>query len=533
MPDVTGDLPLGLPGPSGGPPSAEQVSLRELVQLGATDSWLFNKTFFPKAFRQEPPLFDQELTRIIEGPGRLKNIQVFRGGMKTTRLRAFSAKRIAYGISRTILYIGKSEGHAIRSVSWLRTQIEHNRLYSQTFGLRKGTKWQDHEAQIFHDIDDTPIWLVGMGVHGSVRGINLDDYRPDLIILDDIVSEENSGTPEQREKIDNLVYGALMESLAPASEAPDAMMVGLQTPIANDDYSMKATRDASWQSYRFGCWTKETEDLPLEYRKSSWPARWSDQTLRQERLDAIARNKLSVFVREKECKLMSPETVAFLPQWLQRWSVLPENLSHILIIDPVPPPSQLQLKKGLEQSDKDYETLTVVGRSPKGGLYVREISANRGHEPSWTLMEFFRLAMKYRIRKVVVESVNYQRTLAWLIRQAMQLQRVYFLVEEFTDKRSKYNRILDGISGPASQFQLFIPPDHLPEGVSLSQGMQLFVQQFLEYPNVSHDDALEGVAIGCMKHQGLLATESEDDVPDDEDEYARAPRGEAGRTLAP
>jgi hypothetical protein len=514
----------------GGGAASEQTTVSELVQLCALDSRLFNKTFFPKAFRQEPPLFDEALSRFLEGPGRLKMCHIFRGGMKTTRLRALTAKRIAYGVSRTVLYIGKSEGHAIRSVGWLRSQVEHNRNFADTFGLRPGVKWQDHEAQIHHGVDEVPIWVVGMGVHGSVRGINLDDYRPDLIILDDIISEENSGTPEQREKINDLVYGALLESLAPASEAPDAMIAGLQTPIANDDYSMKAKSDPSWKYFRAGCWTPETEELPLHQRESVWPARWSSETLRQEKLDAIARNKLSAFVREKECKLITPETSAFLPSWVQRWQELPQSLSHIMVIDPVPPPSPAAIAKGMDK--KDFEAISVLGRGPKGQIYVREISVSKGHEPSWTLMEFFRLARKYRIRKVVVESVAYQRTLAWLLRQAMMTERLYFVIEEFDDRRSKHNRILDGISGPASQHMLFLPPLHLPE--ANSEGIQMFLQQFAEYPNVSHDDALETVAIGCMKLQGLLFGDSEDDVlPDEDDEYAKAPKGEIGRTLSP
>lgn len=523
--------PLTSPGSELVSPPRERLSTSELVQLGATDSRFFNRTFFPKAFRQEPPAFDAPLTSFLEGPGRLKMAHIFRGGMKTTRLRAFTAKRIGYAISRTILYIGKSEGHAIRSVGWLRSQVEHNRLFAETFGLRPGVKWQDHEAQIHHGVDQVPIWIVGMGVHGSVRGINLDDFRPDLIILDDIISEENSGTPEQREKIDTLVYGALMESLAPASEAPEAMLAGLQTPIANDDYSMKASRDPSWKYFRQGCWTHETENLPLHERESAWPARWSSETLRQEKQDAIARNKLSVFVREKECKLITPETSAFHPHWLQRWGELPQNLTHVLVIDPVPPPSPIAIAKGMEK--RDYEALGVVARGPQGNIYVREISVNKGHEPSWTIMEFFRLARKYRIRKVIVESVAYQRTLAWLLRQAMVAEKIYFVIEEFDDRRSKHNRILDGISGPASQLRLFLPPTHTPEG--RSEGMEMFVQQFTEYPNVAHDDALEVAAVGCMKLQGLLYGDAEDDVLPDEDEdpYSKAPKGEIGRTLSP
>lgn len=103
----------------------EELSIQELVQLGAVDTDLFGKTFFPKAMRSDSPEFDADVWNALENPAyRLVNLKLFRGAAKTTKLRVFAAKRIAYGISRTILWIGASESHAVRSVQWLRSQIK-------------------------------------------------------------------------------------------------------------------------------------------------------------------------------------------------------------------------------------------------------------------------------------------------------------------------------------------------------------------------------------------------------------------------
>lgn len=485
--------------------NSNEVAVNELINLGAVDSMFFGKTFFPKTARQDSPPFHGEVWSILDGPDRYINIQVFRGGAKTSMLRMFTAKRIAYGLSRTILYIGKSEGHAVRSVRWIRRQVEFNHLYSQVFGLRPGAKWQDSECEIYHGVDEHPIWLLGVGITGSIRGVNFDDYRPDLIVVDDVVDEENSATPEQRQKVNALLYGAVKESLAPRSESPTAKLVALQTPLNKEDYSTLALKDPEWRSARFGCWTAATEALPLEQQESIWQSRYSSEELRNEKMAAIRRNQLSIFLREKECKIVSPETSAFRLEWLQYYDVVPEQMVIVMAIDPVPPPSDAQIAAGLK--NKDFEVLSVVGRY-KGDYYLLEYSMKRGHEPSWTIAEFFRLAEKWRPRKVRVEAVAYQRTLSWLIKQAMEQRRRYFVIDDKADNRKKLTRIVDGLSGIASEGHFHVRKEH-----------SAFITQFGEYPDSSHDDLLDATATAVteLSESAYEMQDFEDILSEEED----------------
>ena len=52
---------------------------------------------------------------------------------------------------------------------------------------------------------------------------------------DDVIDEENSATPEGRAKLEDLLYGAVKGSLAPATEFPDAKLVMLQTPLNKEE----------------------------------------------------------------------------------------------------------------------------------------------------------------------------------------------------------------------------------------------------------------------------------------------------------
>ena len=473
--------------------SGSAPSISELVALGATDSLFFCKTWFPKTFRQDFSLYHREVWDTLDDPRRrLVNIILPRDGAKTTTLRAFAAKRIAYGISRTVVYVGKSERHARRSVRWIRRQIEANRAFSAAFGLSPGQPWTDEELHILHGPEEHSVWILAIGITGSARGINIDDNRPDLIVVDDVINGENSATAEQREKIYELVMADLKDSLARQTEAPDAKMALLNTIQDFDDVSQRALKDPEFSSVRFGCWTPETENLATEHRESSWPAAYPSEQLRAERRAAIRRNKLSIFTREKECKLTSSETCSFRHEWLQyygeghREAEPPRGGRWVeMAIDPVPPPTEIQIRQGFAK--KDYEAFVVACRWD-GGYYVLDTAYNRGHEPNWTIDTFFRLCIKYNPRKVIVETVAYQKTLEWILRQAMRERGQFWVITPFDDKRAKLDVIVDGLSGPASNGLLYVRPEQTE-----------LISQFLHYPGKNpegdHDDVLNAAAI--------------------------------------
>lgn len=475
-----------------------EASIKELIQLCAVDSDFFSHTFFSRTARIPSPQMHQDIWALLDSTDRYINILMSRGWAKTSLLRMLCGKRIAYNSSRTILFVGASEKHTRRSIRWVRSQVDKNTLFSSTFQLRAGVPWTDEEAQVLHGIDEQPIWLTGVGITSSSgRGINFEDYRPDLIILDDVMNDENSATKEGREKIIDLVFGAFKESLAPRSESPFAKLVMLNTPQDYNDISQLAFKDKQFTSRLYGCWTKETENLPLAFRKSAWEELVPTPELQEEYEAAAARNRLSIFIREKECKLTSPENSSFKEEWLRYFGDEEEEKEPplhetwaIMIIDPVPPPSEIALAKGLV--DNDFEAISVLGRY-KGKVFFLEGSANRGHTPAWTVSEFFRLAQRWNVRKVLVESVAYQKTLVWLLREAMKKAGTYYLLEEFGrgDKRPKSQKITDGLIGVASNGQLYV-----------RRSQHDFIGQFLGYSVVrktGKDDIIETVAIGCLE----------------------------------
>jgi hypothetical protein len=476
------------------------VPFPELIKLCAVNTDLFARTFFPQTMRDPSPEFDEDVWKALEDPRkRLVNLEMWRGSGKTSKLRIFTAKRLAYAISRTILYVGSNESAATRSIQWLRSAIEPKMgadgkvrppLFAQVFGLEIAKKGEE-QLQLVQRIPgmaEKTAWILGAGITGTVRGINFEDYRPDLIVLDDIMTDENSQTEEQCNKITNLVMGALVNSLAPETEEPNAKLAHLCTPLDPRDVSAQAKQSPAWHTESFGCWTKDTEDFDVGEQESSWETRYPTAKLRQDKLNALATNKYSIFAREMECKLISSEKAAFKPNWLKFYDNAPKGSTNVLAIDPTPPPSERQ-KENLFR-DKDYEALAVVGRV-RGDYYLLDYQQSRGHEPNWTIHKIFELALRWRVQRIVVESIAYQRMLKWLLEKEMQRRGVYYIVKDTkvggkSDRRSKFTRITDALSGVASNGHFFVKPEHSE-----------FILQFQSYGSGyrGSDDLLEAGAI--------------------------------------
>ena len=83
----------------------------------------------------------------------------------------------------------------------------------------------------------------------------------------------------------------------------------------------------------------------------------------------------------------------------------------------MPPPTEAQLAKGLK--GKDYEALVIMG-AMASNYYLLEYAVKRGHDPNWTIAQFFELSLRWNPSAWVVEEIAYQKTLEWILRKEMR-----------------------------------------------------------------------------------------------------------------
>lgn len=448
------------------------IPYAEAIDLGIADSIFYSHFWFPDVARQDSPAIHEKLWTLFES-NRFSNAEIFRGGAKTTIARLFMSKRVAYGISHTVLFIGPNQNHAAESVIWLMQQVEYNTEWAQAFGLKRGGKWTPTNCELIHGKLAYPIRIMAIGITGAVRGINVGGYRPDLIIVDDPCDEENTATSEQRTKISSLFFGAVKESLTPKSEEPMSALILLQTPLDEEDLSAECTKSSEFESIRVGILTDEDESIA----ESTWPARWSKETILLEKKAAIERNQLSIWTREKMCLIVSRETSAFRQEWIVYWEVLPITARYVMAIDPAPILSDKARLSGQQTAMQ----AVMVKCYWRGHSYVVEYHTSRDENPDELVVNLNRMLRKYPILRCGVEGVAYQRTLKWFIEREIKrgnMKAVYIV--ELPAVGSKHTRILQAHTGPASNGMFHIHPTHTE-----------FLEQFVKFPNTKMKDLLD------------------------------------------
>jgi len=467
------------------------VDLNELVSLCATDGELFCRTFFPSAFRQSSPEFHREIWKDWTNPDvSLSAIAVFRGGAKTTLLRAYVAWSVAYRASRTIAYLGASSEKAQESGDWLRRLIEGNSedglAFAQVYGLRPGNKWNADRLDVLCRLSpqkpETTISLVALGITSSVRGLNIANYRPDLVCLDDVQTEENVGNETQRAKLNELVYASILHTMAPRSEAPNSKLVLLQTPMRPQDLIARAEHNPDFTFRKFG--------IRDEAGRSRWEERFPTKEIDREEESARRENQHSYFARERLCWLVPDEGMFFRPTDLRYYENPPSNMITAYAVDPSPPPSAVQVANGL--ATKDFEAHVVVGLTPNYDIYLLEYAISRNHDPGWSANKFFELAGKWKPIRVRIESIAFQATLSWFLDQEMKKRGKFHCIETWRDQRAKPIRIRQALAGLAANGKLYVRRD-----------MREWLEQFESYPGTSHDDLLDATSMAVCLVQEL------------------------------
>ena len=141
-----------------------------------------------------------------------KNVRAApRGHAKSTFVSfAFPLWCICYGYKQTIIIISCSAEMASLFLTRIRTELEFNELIIKVFGKLQGaSKWNNSEI-----LTSTDIYCVGKGAGQQMRGLNLKS-RPDLVIIDDLESEESVATDTQRAKLDKWFSSAVMKMGSP------------------------------------------------------------------------------------------------------------------------------------------------------------------------------------------------------------------------------------------------------------------------------------------------------------------------------
>ena len=168
------------------------------------------------------------------------------------------------------LLISDSSEQAEGFLDNIRVEFEENPAIIEDFGFLPGKVWRGNVL-----VTKSNIKLEAIGSGKKIRGRKHRNWRPDLIILDDVENDENVRTPDQRGKLDNWFKKAVSKA---GDDYTDIIYIGtllhydslLANTLKNPAYraiKYKAVisfseADALWQQ-----WTEIYTDLANDDRE--------------------------------------------------------------------------------------------------------------------------------------------------------------------------------------------------------------------------------------------------------------------------
>lgn len=504
-------------------------------ELAAFDMSYFGRAYLPHYFIRKSPHFHEELDEIwsrgvMKGRNPLKEAKVIsrlkgsrqvvaapRGHAKSTNFTfKDSLHAILYAYKHYILILSDSSEQAEGFLDDIKTELEDNANIIMDFGSLKGDKaWRTGVI-----LTKTDIKAEAIGSGKKVRGRRHRNWRPDLIVLDDIENDENVNTPEQRRKLKNWFDKAVSKA---GDTYTNIMYIGtilhydslLNNVLQNPRYKTKkyraviseATNTKLWDEWE-GIYTNlfnenHEEDARTFYEAHEEEMLLGVEVLWEEKLSYYDLMEIKVsegtasFNSELQNDPIDPESATFNPEWFDYYEPeLVDFSSPEFVFVAANDPSLGKNKKS------DTSSIINLALSTKTGyMYVADASVER-RKPDVIIDDVFemnrRLKRDYKkgFYKFGVEVVQFQYFFKEVMAAKSAEEGEYIPIEEIQSTVNKVLRI--------ESLQPVIKNKYL----KFNREHKTLLKQLQEFPMGKNDDAPDGLQMAVQLAQTVKAVAS-------------------------
>lgn len=490
--------------------------------LAAMDLAYFGRAYLPHYFSRPSPQFHAELDTLWRD-GVLKGIVPIgdnaklvdaqdgcrrataapRGHAKSTNLTFKGSLHAAlYRYKRYIIILSDTSDQANGFLSAIKDELEDNGAIREDFGDPTGGVWRENVI-----ITSQGVRIDAIGAGQKIRGRKHKNWRPDLMVLDDIENDENVRTVEQRKKLENWFYKAVSKA---GDTYTDIVYIG--TLLHYDSLLAKVLKNPAYRSVKY----KAVQSFSTSPLWETWESIYTDLGNEGRELEAK-----KFFEKNREemlagTKVLWEEKLSYYDLMVTRVSEGEASFNSELQNEPVNPDDCLFNEEWFDYynpEDMDFSSadfrfygfvdpslgknrradysaiLTGALEVPTGYLYILDADIARRHPDaiiSDVLQKADWIQRTYgkRYVKFGVETVQFQWFLKEQLAKASARARIYLPIEEVPQSSDKVLRIQT------------LQPDIKNKYIKFSRRHKLLLEQLQYFPMADHDDgpdALEGL----------------------------------------
>lgn len=410
----------------------------------------------------ETPAFHREMTDMASDENnKYVAFAAPRGHAKSTTIGfTYAMWSTVYQKHHFGVIISDTVTQSIEFVNALKDQLENNIKLRWLYGDLKSDDWRDGDF-----VTTTNIRWVAKGAGMKVRGIRHREYRPDLMIFDDLENDERVATAEQRKKLKNWLTKAALPAL---SRDGRAVLVG--TILHHDSLLQNILKHkemfASWKTklYRAIMTDAKGEEHAL------WPEHMDLATLKAMRDDPKHPRYIGsiAFAQEYQNKpldegdmIVSPEQI----QWAERRPDAARVVTRVMAVDPAVS----------ERQSADPTGIVVGELTAEGDVYIFYVS-NKKLSPSKNATHINNIYEIYQPNAVGMEKGALELVFRDLLAGLPILPQ--------KPDADKVRRLL-AVSKFFEAGRVYF--------VQNGRGVQDLYDQLMEFPNGSHDDMVDAM----------------------------------------
>lgn len=364
-----------------------------------------------------PVVHYKMLDTITLGGRRVINL-CHRGIAKTTVMGEYLFLYIAaygelpgFGQINLALYVSDSIENGVKN---MRKNLEFrwdNSEFLQTYvpNIRfTDIRWE------FQNADGKVFIVKGYGAKTGVRGAKEMGKRPQLAVLDDLISDEDARSTTVIASVEDTVYKAVTYALHPTKN----IIIWSGTPFNAKDPLYKAVESGAWQVNVFPV----CEAFPCERQdfRSSWPDRFNYDYVKEQYDTAVKAGKVETFNQELMLRIMSEED-----RLIQDGDIAWYKVDAVLRNKPR---FNFYITTDFATSEKqksDYSFISVWAYNHAGDwLWVDGICKRQLMDKN--IDDLFRLSQMYKPQGVGVEVTGQQGGFIRWIQNEMLERNVFF-----------------------------------------------------------------------------------------------------------
>jgi predicted phage terminase large subunit-like protein len=441
-----------------------------------------NLFFFAKAvlgFDWLDPEIHYPLCQVLQryDENRRVGIVLPRGWLKTTLCsQAYPIWRAIRNPSIRILLVQNTFTNACSKLKTIKAAFDDNMLFRALFPELlpdSDCTWSTESACIKRPKTFNESTFEAAGIRTQVTSRHYD-----LIIEDDTVAPDLNELQEEnvcptKDDIDQAIgWHRLALPLLVNPGESQIMVVGTRW-FEKDLISWVEERDKSFKMYKRAC--RETDGQPDENGAPAYPSRFPLHVLEE------IKNTLGPYLYS--CLYMnSPVRSAdmiFQPEWIKYYDEHPplNRLICYTTVDPSGDPGENKSK------DSDFNVVLTAGKDTvTGAVYVLGYFRKKC-SPGEVIDALFTQVALYHPVMVASESVAYQGTFKYWVKERMKKDNIYFPIDGYTHgNKAKSARIL-GLQPLFASGSILIRP-----------WMKDLVRELLAFPNGVNDDIIDGLA---------------------------------------